>query len=268
MTEQAVEGFRAERDAILEIGRSLTDDEWNMPSDCAGWATRDVLGHMAATLHGVVDPAYLPDMTSGTEGAMEGPVDQRRRLPIGDVLDEYETCSGKAADVFQSVQAPGVGETPLPMGDLGTHTLSMLPATFLFDAYTHLRVDMLRPYGSIDRPEPPRDEQRLAPTIEWMLAGLPWMCTDALNDAVQRPLVLELSGPGGGTWTLAPADPGDDGGRIAISAGATGDAVATIQSSSHDFVIWGTQRRPWRDFVAITGDADYAAPVLDAVNVI
>ena len=141
----------------------------------------------------------------------------------------------------------------------------MLPATFLFDAYTHLRVDMLRPYGSIDRPEPPRDEQRLAPTIEWMLAGLPWMCTDALNRAVQRPLVLELSGPGGGTWTLAPVD---DDGRIAISAGASPDAVATVRSSSHDFVIWGTQRRPWRDFVAISGDGDYAASVLDGVNVI
>lgn len=264
MTEQAVEGFRAERDAILEVARSLTDDEWNMPSDCAGWATRDVLAHMAATLHGVVDPAYLPDMTSGTEGAMEGPVDQRRRLPIAEVLDEYATYSAKAADVFQSVQAPGVGETTLPMGDLGTHTMSMLPSTFVFDAYTHLRVDMLRPYGSIDRPEPPRDEQRLAPTIEWMLAGMPWMCTDALNRAVDRPLALDLSGPGGGTWTLAPAD---DEGRIAISAGATRDAAATVGSSSHDFVIWGTQRRPWRDFVAISGDGDYAAAVLDAVHV-
>ena len=265
MSEQAVEGFRAEREAILEIARSLSDEEWNSPSDCAGWTTRDVLAHMAATLHGVVDPAYLPDMTAGTEGAMETPVELRRQRPVADVLDEYETYSGQAADVFAAVQAPGVGKTPLPMGDLGTHTMAMLPATFLFDAYTHLRVDMLSPYGSIERPEPPRDARRLGPTIEWMLAGLPWMCSDALATLVDRPLQLELTGTGGGTWSFAP---GGDDGRMAITPGQTSDAAATVRSDAHDFVIWGTQRRPWRDFVALSGDGEYAASVLDAVNVI
>ncbi|HEX5095819.1 MAG TPA: maleylpyruvate isomerase N-terminal domain-containing protein, partial [Acidimicrobiia bacterium] len=71
MSQLGVDGFRAERDTILTIAKSCTDDEWNAQSDCTGWAVRDVLAHLAATLHGVVDPTFMPDMSGGTENAME-----------------------------------------------------------------------------------------------------------------------------------------------------------------------------------------------------
>jgi hypothetical protein len=143
--------------------------------------------------------------------------------------------------------------------------MSILPSTFLFDGYTHLRNDILTPNGSIDRPQPPRDEMRLRPTIEWMLAGLPWMCADALDGIVDRPLALVLEGPGGGTWTIAP---GGIEGRVVVSEGAAADVAATITSSDHDFVIWGTRRASWRDLVKIEGDEAYAARVLDAIKII
>src|SRR2546430_677230 len=82
-----------------------------------GWAVRAVCGHMACTLHGVIDPAFLPNTTSGTEDAMEPPVAERRTWPIEQVVDEYETYSAQAAEAFVSVQSPGIAETPLPMGD-------------------------------------------------------------------------------------------------------------------------------------------------------
>jgi uncharacterized protein (TIGR03083 family) len=263
MSELAVDGFRAERDAILTVAKSLSEDEWNLPSDCRGWAVRDVFGHMACTLHGVTDPAFLPDTSSGTENAMEPPVAERRTWPIEQVLDEYETYSAQAAEVFASVQAPGIAEAPLAMGELGTHAMSILPSTFLFDAYCHLRHDVLAPTGPIDRPQPPRDEQRLRPTAEWMLAGLPWMCAEALAPVVRRPLTLELSGPGGGMWTIAPGPE-----RVSVTEGADPAAAATARSTTHDFVVWGTKRRPWRDSVEIDGDEAYAAAVLDAVKII
>lgn len=265
MSELAVQGFRAERDAILDVVKSLRDDEWNTPSDCAGWATRDVVAHMASSVHGVVDPAFLPDMSGGAEQSMEAPVAQRREWSIEQVVDEYETYSGQAADAFAMLQAPPMADTMLPMHDLGTHPMSILPATFTFDAYCHLRVDILQPFGSIDRPQPPRDEQRLRPVVEWMLAGLPWMCATALAPVVQRPIVLELDGPGGGTWTIAPGGPD---GRVALEPGAATDAAATARSSDHDFVIWGTQRRPWSDYVTVEGDEAYAAAVLGGINII
>lgn len=265
MSQLAVDGFRAEREAILTVAKGITAEEWLLPSACAGWTVRDVVGHMACTLHGVIDPAFLPNTTDGTERAMEPAVAERRSWPIEAVLEEYESYSEQAANVFASVQDAPLSETMLPMGELGTHPMSILPSTFLFDGYTHLRNDILTPNGSIDRPQPPRDEMRLRPTIEWMLAGLPWMCADALRGIVDRPIVLELDGPGGGTWTIAP---GGDAGRVSLREGASSDAAATVHGTDHDFVIWGTRRAAWRDLVKVEGDQAYAARVLDAIKII
>jgi uncharacterized protein (TIGR03083 family) len=265
VSQQAVDGFRAEREAILTVAKGITAEEWLLPSACAGWTVRDVVGHMACTLHGVIDPAFLPNTTDDTERAMEPAVAERRSWPIEAVLEEYESYSEQAANVFASVQDAPLSETLLPMGELGTHPMSILPSTFLFDGYTHLRNDILTPNGSIDRPQPPRDEMRLRPTIEWMLAGLPWMCADALRGIVDRPVVLELDGPGGGTWTIAP---GGDAGRVSLREGASSDAAATVHGTDHDFVIWGTRRAAWRDLVKVEGDQAYAARVLDAIKII
>jgi uncharacterized protein (TIGR03083 family) len=264
MSKLGVEGLRAEREALLEVARSLSDDELAGPSGCEGWSIRDVYAHLASSIHGVVDPAFLPDMSGGTEDAMEGPVTQRRDKPFAEVLDEYETFSEQALNFFAMAQEPPMAETMLPMNDLGTHPLSILANTFLFDAYCHLHHDILLPRGSVDRPEPPRDEMRLQPTVEWMLAGLPWMCAKQLA-FMDRPVAFRLDGPGGGAWTIAP---GGDEGRVQVNEGADSGALATITSNAHDFVAWGTKRTPWRDSVKVEGDEAYAARVLDAINII
>jgi uncharacterized protein (TIGR03083 family) len=264
VSQMSVEGLRAERDAILTIAKSLSDDEWNAPSDCDGWAVRDVVAHMGSILHGVADPSQMVDLSAGTEVSMEAPVAERRAWPVEEVLAEYETYSGQVADLTASLQDPPMSETMLPMGDLGTHPMSIMPSTFLFDSYCHLRNDILKPNGPIDRPEPPRDEKRLRPTLEWMLAGLPWMCASQLA-FVDRPINLVLTGVGGGTWRIGP---GGEDGRLVVREGAAPDAAAAVTSDGHDFVIWGTKRRPWRDRVQIDGDTAYAERVLDGIKII
>jgi hypothetical protein len=106
-----------------------------------------------------------------------------------------------------------MAEAMLPMGDLGTHPMAIMPSTFLFDNYCHLRNDILKPNGPIDRPEPPRDGMRLQPTIEWMLAGLPWMCETKLA-FVDKPITLVVTGVGGGTWSIGP---GGEDGRVLVT---------------------------------------------------
>src|ERR1700690_125975 len=133
MSTLGVEGLRAERDATLTIAKSLTDDEWNAPSDCDGWAVRDVIAHMASILHGVADPSMMPDLSGGTENGMEIPVAERRARTIDEGLAEYEAYSGQVADLAASLQDPLMSETLLPMGDLGTHPMAIMPCTFLFD---------------------------------------------------------------------------------------------------------------------------------------
>lgn len=47
-------GFRAlvrrQDDAFVAFARTLTDEEWNRPSLCAGWTNRDVLAHLVLGL--------------------------------------------------------------------------------------------------------------------------------------------------------------------------------------------------------------------------
>ena len=172
-------------------------------------------------------------------------------------------ASEQALAFCDSVQGPPLAENVVDMNDLGSHPMSILPDVFLFDSYCHLRHDILRPGGPIDRPEPRRDEARLRPAIEWMLAGMPWMCP-GLAAVVDRPLVLELTGVGGGTFTVYPA-----GGhpRVSATEERTPTAAACVISDAHEFVAWGTRRCPWRDSAKIEGDDGYAAEVLDAINI-
>jgi uncharacterized protein (TIGR03083 family) len=263
MSEQGVAGLAAERGSALEVMKSLTDEEWGLPSACDGWSIRDVVAHMGSILHGVIDPSQLPDTTGGTEPAMEIPVAARRAWSVDEVLDEYESYSEQVMNVVTMAQDPPMSESMLPLGDLGTHPMSMFASMFCFDVYTHLRHDMLQPRGPIDRPEPPRDETRIGAVIEWMLAGMPWMSEKSLT-IVERPFVLRLTGPGGGEWTVAP---GGEGGRVLVTPGAAADAAAVVTSDAHDFVAWATHRRPWPECVTIDGDEAYATAVLDAIHV-
>ena len=256
MSQEAIDALRAEREEVLKLARSLSADEWAAPSDCDGWRVQDVITHMTMGLRVVVDPASVPESTPDTEDIeqdMEVGVSARKGWSTADVLADYEAISARAIDVFASLQAEPLASTIIPMKNLGSHPMHLVPNAFAFDHYCHLRVDILQPTGPIDRPAPPSDELRLAPTIEWMLAGLPQMCEEALAKVVTAPVQIEITGPGARSLRL----------------GGGGDVAATIRSSAADFVIWGTQRRPWRDYeVTIEGDAELGAAVADNINVI
>jgi uncharacterized protein (TIGR03083 family) len=258
-----VAGLRAESASVVQIAQSFSAEEWNARSDCDGWAVRDVIAHMASIMHGVVDEAWMPDLSGNTEEAMEVPVGERRAWTTEEVLAEFEIFSGQLVDLGTVVQEPPIADTPLSMHDLGIHPTSMLPNSFLFDTYCHLRNDILEPNGPISRAEPPRDEMRLRPTVEWMLAGLPWMSAEQLG-FVDRPLQVVLTGVGGGTWSIGP---GGEEGRVLVRKESLDSALATVTSDTHDFVIWATRRRPWSQFTTIAGEASYARRVLDGIQV-
>jgi hypothetical protein len=152
-----------------------------------------------------------------------------------------------------------MADTVVPLNDLGSHPLHLLANALVFDHYCHLRNDVLAPNGPIERPALPSDELRVGATIEWMLAGLPQMCAANLEGKLDAPINLVLSGPGGGDYILSSAG---------VAPGRDPAAVATVTSTAADFVVWGTQRRPWASYVAIEGDERAAAAVLDVINII
>jgi uncharacterized protein (TIGR03083 family) len=249
----------------LESVSSLTPEEWARPSRCAGWSVQDLVAHTGSNFKVLVEPPPAPPAGSPTLTAEQGQdllVEERRGWSSDQVQQELEQYAAPALAVLTALQDEPTASAPLAIAELGTYPMHALADAFAFDLWCHLYVDLLGPEGPVDRPAPQHDDAILAPGIGWMLTGLPQMCP-SVSKRLDRPLVLRLTGPGGGEWTLVPGSP-----LLSVQPGATADAAATVTSRATDFVLWATTRSAWRDSVELEGDRGYAATVLDEVDIV
>jgi uncharacterized protein (TIGR03083 family) len=250
----AIEAIDADRAALLDISRGLTDELWQAPSGCAGWRVQDLVAHLANLFWLVVDPTVLPD-TAGlpTETAQELAVQARRDWSAADVLADYEAVSKTGLDRLAGLAGLD-GE--LSFGDLGTYQLAVLPSAYSFDHYTHIRADLFAPRGPLTGEPPPSDELRLGSALDWVEAALPQQ-----NAAAADACTLEIHVTGtvsGGTVSGGTVS----GGTGSASPGARlirfghGQATATISSDGPALVRWITQRGSWAELdVEAAGDA-------------
>ena len=235
----AIEAIDADRAALLEISRGLTDELWQAPSGCAGWRVQDLVAHLANLFWLVVDPAALPD-TAGlpTEAAQELAVQARRDWSAADVLADYEAVSKTGLD--RLAELAGL-DGELSLGDLGTYQLAVLPSAYSFDHYTHIRADLFAPRGPLTGEPPPSDELRLGSALDWVEAALPQQ-----NAVAAGACTLEIHVTGTGSAST--------GARL-IRFGH-GQAAAAISSDGPALVRWITQRGTWADLgVEAAGDA-------------
>lgn len=268
MSEQGVEALWVDRAEVLAVTRTLSDDEWAAPSDCAGWRVQDVVAHMANVCRSVVDPGALaPGVPGDLEATQAAQADAHRDWTSARVLADYEEVTERAVGMLAGLQAPEIAETVVPIEDAGHYPLHLVANALAFDHYCHLRNDILRPNGPIDRPAPPSDGLRVGATLEWLIAGLPQMHAEGLRAAVTGPVELRLTGPGGGEWSILPATDDEHDEPVAVAPGGATEPQTIITSPASEFMIWGTRRRPWREReVGVTGDDALATQVLDAIH--
>ncbi|HEX6493731.1 MAG TPA: maleylpyruvate isomerase family mycothiol-dependent enzyme [Candidatus Dormibacteraeota bacterium] len=254
--------LREERGAVLDLCRTLTPEEWATPSDCAGWSVQDVVAHMGAAFHGMFTPWLLRVMrTTSIERSNDGDVESRRWWEPDRVLREYESWGGRVLGLMPLMQRRPLRAVPIPLGDIGKYPMGLLASALTFDHHVHLRHDIAVPLG---RTLPPPSAEHMAVVSEWLLAGMPQMCGEALS-WVDRPLALVLTGPGGGAWTIGPLA----GKGLQVQEGRSPAAAATVTGDVYDFPIWGTKRRPWHAFgLAIEDDEEHATRFLDSLNLV
>ncbi|MEZ5216195.1 MAG: maleylpyruvate isomerase N-terminal domain-containing protein [Ilumatobacteraceae bacterium] len=271
MSADAMVGLRALHADLEAVFAGLADADWQAPSGCEGWRVQDVLAHVTSNFKEIVDPtppSHEPPPAMTAEEAMEALVAPRKEWTPAELLAEYERYRDGAFAALDAMQEEPMASVEAPVADLGTYQLHQLANAFCFDHYCHLHHDLLAPRGPLSADGLVMDDARVAPGIEWMFIGLPQMCSPAMAPVITEPLVIDLTGPGGGRWIIGPADAD---GLITVErsddpAGSTG--AATVESSAHDFVSWGTKRSDWRDACSLSGDVDYAARVLDAMNIV
>jgi uncharacterized protein (TIGR03083 family) len=248
---------------VKAVVAGLTEDEAARPSGCQGWTVKDLVAHLSSNFKETVEPSPPPaePVVLPAERLMDLLVEPRRDWPWAQVRDEYLGYADGALAALAGLQEEPLASTVIPLADLGQYPMHQLADAYAFDHYCHLRIDLLAPTGPIERALAPADDALLGPAVGWMLAGVPQM-QPGLERSLAAPLRLELTGPGGGSWRLAVV-----GGAVAVGE-PVGDEVATVTSSAHDFVRWGTARTPWRELCTVTGDAAAAATFLDALNIV
>ncbi len=253
--------FKTDRTSILALLHDLSDDEWAAPSKCEGWAVRDVVSHMGAACHGSFTP-WIIKLLAGKdiEEANNRDAEKRKSWEPAKLLREYEVWGNRVVPVMKLVQAPGMRSLPVRVAEVGAYPAKMLTSAFVFDHGLHARYDIAAALG---RTMPPQDENQLAVSIEWMMAGLSPMSGDRL-DWLASPVEFTLAGPGGGTWTVAPGKK-----RVKVTAGGSPGATTTIEGPAATFPAWGTNREPWREAgVAIKGDDEIGIKFLDSMRII
>lgn len=257
MTKAAIAALHEETARATALFATLTPEEWAAPSGCTGWRVQDVATHMASVFHSIADPSTIGGGTSAdAEENAEVPVQARLGWTPEQVMAEYAEWTPKGVAALSAMQEPGMAEMVIPLGNLGKHPMHILGNAIVFDHYCHLRHDI---GAAVERAAAlPRDTASLAATIEWMLAGAPQMCADALSNCTAG-VNLEFTDIGT-TWAL---QPGADG--WTVTEGAAPD-LPVASTTAHDFVSWGTKRADWRT-MGVTVDAGTAA-TLDALNVI
>jgi len=232
----AIEAVRADRAALLQIGRGLTAAQWQEPSGCPGWSVQDVIAHLATGFWAMVDLSQLPDITGQPfEQGQEVWVQSMRDLSPKAVLDDYEQVSSTGLDRLAGLAGL---DLQVPLGDAGTYPAALFPAAYSFDHYTHIRADLFGPRGPLAGEPPPSDELRMGAALDWIEAALPQQNTAAEPQAT---LEIEVTGPGG-----------------RVIAFGSGPAKATVTSDGPAFVRWVTQRASWPD-VGVEAAGDEAA---------
>jgi uncharacterized protein (TIGR03083 family) len=262
MTLDRVAALKAERAALLSFLNDLTPEDWSTPSRCDGWSVKDVVAHMGAAAHGFFTPWVVGLIVSkDVEAHNDADAVKRRSWDPAKVLKEYVRWSKRAGYAHVALQQPGLRSLPIKLAEVGTYPAALLTSAIVFDTHLHLRHDMATAVG---RPVAPSDANCLAVTLEWMLAGLSPMTGDALA-WLNGPVEVNLTGPGGGTWTVAPGSKG----QVLVTSGGTPGAAAAIEGDADAFPLWATRRADWHEAnLSLKGDEDVAIKFLDDLRII
>jgi uncharacterized protein (TIGR03083 family) len=231
-----IDALSADRGALLDICARLDEADWKSDSGCPGWSVQDLVAHLGALYWAVVDPTQLPDVTGlPTERAQDAYVESRRGLSPAQILADYASVSTQALAVLASFDGL---ETEVPLGDLGTYPLSMIPVAYSFDHYVHVRADLFAPRGPLAGPPPLAGELRLASALDWVEPALPQQNAGVLS-ALDGAIEFVIQGPAART----------------ITAG-TGTVRARVTCGAPEFMRSITQRASWHGpGVTFTGDA-------------
>lgn len=281
-----VEAFRQTVQAVIDLGRGLSEEQLASPTDCPGWSVADQIAHVAALeahLEGMpspeVDLSEAEHVRNEVGAFTERGVQARRGRSRDSLVAELEYLLGKRMD---SLASPGLEPDSIVPGSFGPAPVSEVLRLRTLDVWAHeqdIREAVGRP-GDLDSPA-------AAVFVATAFDVVPRAVARGAEVPVGDTVIIELTGPvtgrigvrveegdGGkarGTvlFGTAEADEGAGGHATTTTLRAIGaDAqITTIKLSTEAFARLAAGRRtPDEVTWTASGDEQAAARVLAALR--
>ncbi|HEY6791860.1 MAG TPA: maleylpyruvate isomerase family mycothiol-dependent enzyme [Trebonia sp.] len=122
MTHAGLAAARVSTAQLADAVAVVDDEQWELPSACAGWRVIDVIAHLAALAHEAVEPpAPDPALPKNRERDHDLRVDERRGRSHAEVIDEWRRFTPRQLEILAAGQrlADPVGVTTKPGTDAG-----------------------------------------------------------------------------------------------------------------------------------------------------
>lgn len=254
--------------ALVDLGRRCSDDDFTQATECPGWTVKDQLSHVVGVerwMQGEPEPHHevpdLPHVHGELGRRVEVAVDLRRGVPGPQVVDELETVRAARLEALHRPDVDPRAPTVSPLGS--TMALVDVLRMRTFDVWTHEQ-DVRR---ALDRPGD-LDSAAAAVAVEWIRRGLPRVVARGARVEPGRVVVLDVQGAGGfrDAVTVAAGDDGRPAGVVLPDEPPTPDAVLTLTTEAfmrRSCGRWPSDGTP----VEVDGDTALASRVLEAMAV-
>ncbi|MGO4340314.1 maleylpyruvate isomerase family mycothiol-dependent enzyme [Pedococcus sp. 2YAF34] len=204
-----VSAYQQTTQAVVDLGRSCTDADFDLPTACPGWTVKDQVSHVVGLeswLHtGDVPKVEVPDYAHirGEAGRfIEKSVELRRRMVGQKVVDELETV---AARRIAALSEPGVTLETVVRGPWGPAPVGDSLRRRILDIWTHeqdIRQALGRP-GNLD-------SGGAAVFMDLLFAALPRLVAKEAGIEPGNVVIIDSTGPvmgRAGVWV----EPGEEG---------------------------------------------------------
>jgi uncharacterized protein (TIGR03083 family) len=261
-----VEAWRLAVDDTVGLLRGLSDEEWDTPTDLAGWDVRAVAAHLAhleSELAGNPQPSVtvpgLPHVVSPMGAYTEqGPV-ARTDWPTEQIVDELErSTAARLEELRAAPPTDGSAAPPRTPGGIGWDTQTLL-SNRVVDVWMHqqdIRRAVHRP-GGFDTPA-------AAHTVRVLAGGMGYVLGKRVKPPAGTVLVLEVTGTHAFRTVLGV---GADGRATRLDTSPEPPDVSIRMDAETFVVLAGGRRQPSDVPVWVDGDLDLGARFLGAMAI-
>lgn len=226
---QILAELKTERDGFLALMSSLSPADWRKATQLKGWSVHDVAAHLYGNCAGEFDEAFRRCARGDASPVIPGDLNiwnEARARAVSDwppdrLLDAYKEASAATIALIDGWNTDL--ETPVRLAE------ALLPRPLWLEARilaVHHWVHGQDIRKAVGRPGGVTDE-RMRPVIQSLFDMMPLVFRRDEAGGLCMTVGFELSGPGGGQWTVDVSD-----GECRVSLGRPEGAAVTIKGDA------------------------------------